>query len=145
MNHLEILRAHLLEELKRTERTLASAKIARNNAPTPKESKSDTSRARLETEVTMHELRARELKNFMNAIPKNELGLNKIGLWSLIEVELPSGSMRITIVPDGVGGKKVKEIWFISDRTPIGLALLGKKSGDKFTFNGKEGRVVSVG
>lgn len=144
MNHLKILRAYLFGELKRTEKALASAKIARNNAPTPKESKSDTSRARLETEVTMHELKARELKNFINSIPENELGFKKIGLWSLIEVELPSGSMRIVIVPEGLGGKKVKEIWFISDKTPIGLALLGKKSGDEFMFNGTRGRVVSV-
>lgn len=144
MNHLEILKKQLLKELKNNKKTLASTRIARDNSPTAMESRSDESRTRLESEVAMHELRLLQLNDFIDSIPKNIKGTEKINLWSLVKIDLPNGGLQVAIVPEGLGGTKVKEIQYISDKTPIGSALIGKKVGEEFTFNDTKGRVISI-
>jgi len=144
MDHLELLNKILLEELIKTEKTLEATKIARDNAPSAMESRSDTSMSRLENEVTMYESRIKELKDFVNFIPREKPKSNKIGLWNLVGIDLPGGKLLISIVPEGMGGKKADDIQFVSNKTPIAVALIGKKDEDEFLFNETSGKIVSV-
>jgi len=144
MNHLNALKKHILKELEKTEKTLASSRVARDNAPTAMESKSDESRSRLESEVTMHELRLKELKDTVDSIPEKSNCAGRIGLWCYAKVQLPTDDLEVVIVPEGLGGIKIGEIRCISDKTPIGSALVGKKQGEGFSFNGTAGKVLLI-
>lgn len=145
MNYLDALRGQFIKELKRTERALALTRAARDNAPTAMESKSDESRSRLEGEVAMHELRIKELEEKISLLPGDRKKTEEIDLWSYAEVKLPFDVLHLVIVVEGLGGTKFEEIQCISDKTPIGSALMGKKQGDKFSFNGTRGEVLLVG
>ena len=144
MNYLINLKAHLINEIKKTEKVLAATRVTRDNSPTAMESHSDTSRSRLESEVTMHELRLKELKDTTGLIPGNSNCAGKIGLWCYAKVQLPSNDLEIIIVPEGLGGTRVGEIQCVSSKTPIGSALMGKKQGEKFSFNGTSGKVLLI-
>jgi len=144
MNHLKILKNHLLEEIEKINKSLSSARIERDNAPTAMESKSDTSRSRLESEVTMYEHKLIDLKETIGLIPNEKSSNNIIELWSFVCVKFPSGKLQLIVVTEGLGGSKIGEIQCISDRTPMCSALIGKKRGEKFTFKGISGKVLSV-
>jgi len=144
MNYLLNLKKHLINEVNKTEKVLATTRVARDNSPTAMESHSDTSRSKLESEVTMHELRLKELKDTIDSIPEKSECTERIGLWCYAKVQLPSNNLEILVVPEGLGGTKVGEIRCISDKTPIGSVLVGKKQGDEFSFNGTAGRVLSI-
>jgi transcription elongation GreA/GreB family factor len=144
MNHLKILKNYLFQEIEKTDKTLISLRIARANAPSAMESKSDTSRSKLESEVTMHELKLIELKKTLNSIPNDKKITNKIELWSFVGVELPSGKLHLMIVTGGLGGTKIDEMQCVSDKAPMGSALMGKKQGEEFSFNETVGKVISI-
>lgn len=144
MNYLINLKEHLINEIKKTEKVLAATRVARDNSPTAMESHSDTSRSRLESEVTMHELRLKELKDTIDIIPEKSDCAEEIGLWCYAKVQLPSNVLEVVIVPEGLGGTKVGEMQCVSDKTPIGSALIGKKQGEKFSFNGTSGKILSI-
>lgn len=144
MDHLKIFKKSLQEELKKTEEILVSTKISRNNSPSAMESHSDETRSRLERVVTMLENKVKEINNYIRSVPTEKQISATIQLWSYTDVELPNGKLKIFIVPEGLGGKQVEGIKFISSKTPIGLALLGKKVGEDFSFNDLNGKVISI-
>ena len=123
---------------------MASARIARDNAPTAMESKSDTSRSKLESEVAIHELRLKELKEIINSIPNEKQTAGKVDLWSFVEVKLPSANLQLILVTEGLGGTKIGFMQCISDKSPIGSALMGKKEGEEFVFNETSGQLSVV-
>ena len=144
MDHLKILKKHLLDELKKTEDVLASTKISRNNSPSAMESHSDETRSRLEGVITMLEHKVKEINGFIKSIPTEKQTSTVIQLWSSADVELPDGKLKIFIVPEGLGGKQIEGTKFVSSKTPIGLSLLGKKAGEAFFFNDINGKVLSI-
>jgi len=146
MKFLETLKKQLLEELKKTEKALFSIQIARNNAPTPMESKSDMSRARLENEIVVYEFKIRNLKKIINLIPTTQKGkAREVKIWSLVTVRLPTTNLKLIMVPEGLGGRKIGKIQCITEKSPIGSALMGKKERDEFTFNENiKGKVISI-
>lgn len=144
MSHLISLKKYLISELEKTEKILASTRVARDNSPTAMESHSDTSRSKLEGEVTMHELRLKEIKDMIDSIPEKCNRTNGIGLWCYAKVQLPFNVLEIIIVPEKLGGTKIGEVQCVSAKTPIGSALVGKKTGEEFSFNGTTGRILST-
>lgn len=144
MDYLKDLKKHLEQELKKTEKVLAMARISRDNSPTAMESHSDESRSRLEREVTMHELKVKEIQEAIKSVPDTRKGSDKVELWSFVEVELPTNKLRVVVVPESIGGTKFEDIQCISDKTPIGSAMMGKEQGEEFSFNDTKGIVLSI-
>ena len=144
MDHLKNLKNYLLKEINKTNKILSATRISRNNAPTAMESKSDTSRSRYESEIEMHELKLKELQTIIKQIPNHKKDKGIIELWSMAEVELSSNKLSLIIVTPGLGGTKIGKIQCVSSNTPAGKALLGKKTGDTFSFNDNSGQVLLI-
>ncbi len=138
------LKKYLTSELRNTEKVLTAVRIAWHSSPTAMESHSDTSRSKLESEFAMHELRLKKLRETFDSIPNKVNCKGKVGLWCFVKAQTPSGLLEIIIVPEGLGGIKVGKVQCVSDKTPMGLALLGKKQGDKFFLSGTRGQVLLV-
>jgi len=141
MNHLELLRKEIKSNLKKTQEVLRQTRKDRDDSPSAMESHSDTSRSKLERDATLHELRIKKLKAFLETVPEKTRAAKKVGMWNLVEVEVPTGLMRIVIVPEGLGGIFLDDVRCISDKTSLGAAIVGKKQKDSFEFNSTRGVV----
>ena len=66
---------------------------------------------------------------------------NKAVLGAVIELDFGGRNLTYTLVgpteADPLNGK-------ISDASPIGKALLGRKAGESFDFNGKQVKILSI-
>ncbi len=124
------------------ERTLRKARIARDNSPSAMESASDVSRSRLEATVVALEQMKKEKEGFLSRIPIRGVDSEDIKLWSFAEIELSGNKMKIVVVPEGLGGIEISGFRYVSCNTPFGVALVGKKRGDNFSYNGLMGVIV---
>lgn len=144
MRHLLVLKKHLQKELNNLERTLKETKIARDNSPSAMESSSDMSRSKHEGAVLMLEQMKKEKERFLSKIPTNNIDSKTIEIWSFTEINFSDNKMKVVIVPEGLGGIKISGLQYVSDCTPLGTVLIGKKRGESFSFNNLVGMVVSV-
>lgn len=137
MNYFELRKQRIIKAIE-------SAKKARDDAPSAMESHSDTTRNQNERLVHALESELSQLEN----LTKNFLGLSgKVEpyaqLWRLVEVEVGGDVMKVCLVPEGLGGEKVKGVSLLSQPSPLGKIIKNKKKGDEFEFNGQ--KVVIVG
>lgn len=144
MNHLKSLNKYLINEIKKTNEILINTRIARNNAPTAMESKSDTSRSKLENDVMIYELRLRELKQIVNLIPLEKKRSLTIDLWSFVEIQMGDKKIKLIIVTEEIGGIKINDIQCVSNKAPLGKILMGKKQTGNFCLNKIYGKILSV-
>lgn len=70
-------------------------------------------------------------------------GKTPINLTALVELESRGERLWYFLGPKA-GGLEIREVLVITPESPIGLELIGKKTGDKFKFRGHEHRIVSV-
>ena len=144
MKYLDVLRAELESEIKNAERNLKEARNTRDNAASAMESQHDMTRARAESEIHMYEEKIRNLTKSIDKIPAENPKCKEVGLWCLTKIELPEATMKIVIVPENMGGKKVGEIHYISKVTPLGKSIMKKKVGENFSFSNQAGEIISI-
>jgi len=145
MNKSKLVRKAIREKIISYRKTLKETKNARNLSPSARESWSDTSRNRAESMILALETEISKLKESLENLPKEDsVSSEKIVLWSLVNLKLGNGEMNILLVPEGMGGKKEKNIRFISTESPLGKIITGKKAGFTFLLNRKKGVVLLV-
>lgn len=109
------------------EKAIAEAKKARDSAPSAMESHSDTTRSEQENLVLALTKSLSELQTLY----KHPLSASHY-----YELTSPSSLLKFMIVPEGLGGQKIDNIFLISAQSPFATQLLSKKSGDTISFNG---------
>lgn len=92
-------------------RSLEQARRARDEAPKPTESHSDTTMSEKEKLVTALEA---EIKEF-------EKGLAELNKMSLAPVDL--NELKIILVPDGMGGGDIEGVKLVSVSSPVGQKI----------------------
>lgn len=113
------------KELERLERALEIAREAQRMAPTPMESHSNTMMSEMEKLVTALEMDIAKHKEYMAKIPKDYLpDTGKLGEWKYTEVEVKGQKLKVVLVPEGMGGKKVGDVVLVSVGSPLGKTLV---------------------
>lgn len=114
------------EELVRLEKALEIAREAQRMAPTPQESHSNTMMSEMEKLVTALEMDIAKHKEYMAKIPKEYLpDTGTLGEWNMYaEVEVKGQKLKVVLVPEGMGGKKVGEVILVSVGSPLGKTLV---------------------
>lgn len=136
-------KAELEKELKDriAERETIKEKIATARAFGDLSENEDYSAARNEQKV--NEKRIAEIEDILkNAKIIANRGHEKVGVGAKVTVSLAGKKYTYSIVgpveANPLEGK-------VSDQSPIGLAMLGKKAGEEYTLpNGNKGKIISV-
>lgn len=144
MTHLKVIKKYIGDTIKILEKALKHAKTARDNAPSAMESHSDETRSRMESQVYMLEVKLKEIKVQLDAVPNEVNKEGKIKLWNLVKISKNGQKELIVIVPNGLGGKKLKNLLLVSEESPYGKNLVNKKIGDTINFNSNQVKVISV-
>lgn len=124
MDYLKALSNRLKQDLEKTQRSLREVKKVREGAASAMESQHDMTRARAESEIEMYKNKIRELETSLKLIPKRKPKEGQVGLWSYVETETGNGKMKAVIVPEGMGGRQIGGVRYISEKTPIGKRLI---------------------
>lgn len=132
MTYLIELKSLLLEEKSQLERAIASAKKARDEAPSATESHSDTSRSQNERLVIALEEKLVILIKLINQVPATLEPKATVRVWDKVLLKGDYMQMEVVLVPEGFGGKKMGQTRLISVDSPLGANLMGKKYGSKF-------------
>jgi len=146
MDRIELIKEHLNREKEFLLKALQAAKETRDSAPAATESHSDTTRSQYEKLVIALEEKVRSIDDFSSILPKNleSKKTGPISLWSYVEISLNKNIIKLILVPEGMGGKELEGIKLISDNSPLGSLLIGKKLGEKFEFNEQRGKVLKI-
>lgn len=147
MNIISEIEKHFKKEKELLIKAIEDAKITRDSSTSAMQSWSDTSRNQAENLVIALEEKLKKLEMQIASIPEQK-GVkikDKVSLWNLVEVESEAQKSKIVLVPKGAGGKNIKDIKLVSEDSPLGKELLGKKVGQKFIFNDKNIRVIKLG
>ena len=136
-------KAELEEELKRRigERETIKEKIATARAFGDLSENEDYSAAR--SEQKLNETRISEIEEILKNVKIiANRGHDKVGIGAKVTVSLSGKKYTYSIVgpveANPLEGK-------VSDQSPIGKALLGKRAGDDYSLpNGNKGKIVSV-
>lgn len=113
MDWKEKIKESLAKEKLMLEKLLGAAKFARDNAPTPTESHSDTTRSEQEKLVHALEARVKLVDQQMKALDKAEVRY------------VEQNGMKLVLVPEGMGGKKIDDVMLVSVNSPLGAKLMG--------------------
>lgn len=122
MNYLEELHNYFDTERKNLIISLNHAKETRDDAPSATESHSDTTRNQTEKMVIALEQKLIELDKLVKQIPTSIPTKGK--LWKVIESNVNGIKMKVVIVPEGLGGRKVGDIILVSENSELGKKLL---------------------
>ncbi|TSC86403.1 MAG: Uncharacterized protein G01um101416_676 [Microgenomates group bacterium Gr01-1014_16] len=93
------------------EKSLSAARFARDNAPSAMESHSDTTRADQEKLVRALEERVKLVGEQMKILAKAEVKY------------VEHNGMKLVLVPEGMGGKKIEDVMLVSVNSPLGSKL----------------------
>ena len=112
MNWKEKIIKSLEDEIVVLEKALETAKIAQRNAPSAMESHSDTTRSEMEKMITALEID-------INKVREN---IKKLENYEPKYFELDK--LKLVLVPEGIGGRKIDGVMLVSETSPIGRKLL---------------------
>lgn len=114
---------------------LMELETSRNNAPSAMESHHDTTRETLEKDVDLQKIVIKNLEIFKTFLhgAQEKLKLKKIEEGVIFNVEFENGEVikEAIFAPLNVGLEKVE---IVTAKSPLGGVILGKKSGDKFSY-----------
>ena len=109
------VRESLMSQREVLEKSLTAARIARDNAPAATESHSDTTKS--EQERLVHALED-EIKIINGHIKTLET----------VEVKcVEHDGMKLLLVPEGMGGRKIGDVMLVSVTSPLGKKLAGER------------------
>ncbi|MDP1743252.1 MAG: hypothetical protein Q8L51_00525 [Candidatus Amesbacteria bacterium] len=96
-------------------KALETTRIAQREAPSAMESASNTTRSEMERMVTALEIDIdsikKNIKLMENYMPKYH------------EINNNGKTLKIILVPDGIGGKKIDDVMLVSENAPIAKNL----------------------
>lgn len=101
----------LEEEIVVLEKALETAKIAQRNAPSAMESASNTTRSEMEKMITALEIDINKVRENIKKLEKYEP--------KYFELD----KLKLVLVPDGIGGRKIEGVMLVSETSPIGKKL----------------------
>jgi hypothetical protein len=93
-------------------KALETAKTAQRNAPSAMESASDTTRSEMEKMVTALEIDINKVKE----------NIKKLADYEPKYYELDK--LKLVLVPEGIGGRKIDGVMLVSQNSPIGKKLM---------------------
>lgn len=112
------------------------ARVTRDSAPTANESHSDTTRSEHEKLVSALDEQIWILDQGMKSLEKSEV--------NYFEINNGGMKMKLVIVPEGMGGKKIDDVQVISVTTPLGVLLKGKQAGATVDINGRRVEILDA-
>lgn len=112
------------------------AKATRDSAPTANESHSDTTRSEYEKLVSALDEQIWLLDQGMKSLEKSEVGY--------FEINNGGTKMKLVVVPEGMGGKKIDDVQVISVTTPLGVVLKGQSAGATVDLNGRKVEILDA-
>lgn len=132
----------LAKKLALLDRQIADEKFTRDHAATPTESASDKTRQNAEQMLdsladARKKLRLLEI-SIKNLPPFNNLAT----LNALVTLRTPLGLKEFLLVPEGLGGQSVDNVFLLSVASPLAKLFLGHKIGHTFSFNGGACQIV---
>lgn len=134
----------LQQKLDLLDRQLTDAKFTRDHAATPTESHSDKTRQNAEQLMdSLNDARKRLelLKNFLNRLPPfNQLATTN----TLVTLRTTRGIKEFLLVPEGLGGQTINNVFLLSVESPLAKSFLNQKAGYTFSFNGGTYQIVSL-
>lgn len=130
--------------LHRIDRQIKGEIITRNSSPTPIQSSSDKTRQVAEQMIDS----LYQERNKIIAIKKKLTNLPKFNqtasLNTFVTLQSKEEKKTFLLVPEGVGGISVDEVFLLSSKSPLVQNFLGKTLGFKFTFNNSAYEIVSI-
>src|SRR3989344_2827997 len=137
-----VLRQVIEEKTDLLDRRLAEAKFTRDHAATPTESHSD--KTRQNAEQLMDSLGDAKKKLHLLEIEVNRTPpLNSLAtVNTLVTLRTPLGTKNCLLVPEGLGGQTINDIFLLSVASPLAKLFLGQKVGYIFTFSGGAHQIV---
>lgn len=134
----------LTEKIALLDRRLAEAKLTRDSAATPTESASDKTRQNAEQLMdSLSDAKKRlelQKKSLKHLPPFTGLA----ALNSLVTLKTPLGNREYFLVPEGLGGQTIDDIFLLSVESPLAKSFLNQKPGYAFIFNGGGHQIVFV-
>ncbi|MFH0937226.1 MAG: hypothetical protein V1808_02950 [Candidatus Daviesbacteria bacterium] len=127
-NYLKIVEAKIIEAKKRC----INLEQARNSAPSAMESQHDTSRETLEKEVDAQNEVIKSLEKFKSVI-ENSGEKSKIEEGAEFTVEFSNGGLLEDVFFASFN-VALPGIQIITQKSPVGSALLDKKVGEEFNY-----------
>lgn len=119
----------LLQQIKNTEK-------ARDEAATPMESHSDQTRQNAEQLIYA----------LKDEVKRQRLLLNSLEQYKAIlyTVRNTAGLKDFLIVPDGLGGQIIDDVYLLAESTPLAKNIIGQKVGHTFSLNGISSELVFI-
>lgn len=111
MNWKEKILKSLEDEIVVLEKALETAKVAQRDAPSAMESASNTTRSEMEKMITALEIDINKVRENMKKLENYEP--------KYFELD----KLKLVLVPDGIGGKKIDGVMLVSETSPIGKKL----------------------
>ena len=109
------VRESLMSQREVLEKSLTAARISRDNAPAATESHSDTTKS--EQEKLVHALED-EMK----------IASGQAKALETAEVKyVEHNGMKLVLVPEGMGGRKIGDVMLVSVTSPLGKKLAGER------------------
>jgi hypothetical protein len=144
MDKIKLIKSSLEKEKKTILNTIKKEKEIRDTSSSAMQSWSDTTRSQAEDLIFALEEKVKKIDELLKSLPENSKPSKNIELWSYIEFTLGEIKMKAIIVPEGIGGKEVEGVKLISENTPLGSNLIGKKVEGKFTFNNIKTKIDTI-
>lgn len=108
MDWKEKILKSLEQEIVVLEKALETARVAQRNAPSAMESHSDTTRSEMEKMITALEIDINTVKNNIKIMANYEPKYHELN------------NIKLVLVPDGIGGRKIDDVMLVSETSPIG-------------------------
>jgi transcription elongation GreA/GreB family factor len=83
---------------------------------------------------------ARQERAFLDKIDE-KLILNQVGLGALVDTSAGTFFVAVSV---GLVNFEANQVMVISQQSPIGILLFGRKIGEKFIFRGKENIILEI-
>jgi hypothetical protein len=121
----------------------AAQASANNEGKSSAGDKYETSRAMGQIEVGMYAKQLANAQNEKSILDKIDLAIisKSVGLGTLVQTKANYYFISISLGAIMVEGKKV---FAISQNSPIGAILMGKKVGEEFSFNNQKQEVLNL-
>lgn len=144
MNDLKDFKKLIEKEIEKLETSIKHEKQIRDSSPSAVESHHDTTRNQTEKLVSALEGQLENLKKQVLLIPSEPPKGNTLSLWKGADIQIGANSMSVIIVPEGLGGYKLKSRQTLSINSPLGKTIMSKKEGDSFTINSQKGKIIKI-
>jgi hypothetical protein len=134
----------LEQKLSSLDRQIKEEIIARDSAPTPMQSGSDKTRQVAEQMIDSLHQERKSLLSLKNILKKPLVFERKASLNTLVTLNSSVGEKTYLLVPEGLGGHTINDIFLLSVKSPLAKAFLNKKESFMFGFHQTSYQILSI-